>query len=31
MGEKDINGGVEQPDAQLIISNPKTKPVYVTI
>ena len=30
-GEKNINGGVEQPDAQWIISKPKTKSVYVTI
>jgi len=30
LGEKGINGGVEQPHAQWIISNPKTKPVHIT-
>jgi len=29
-GEKGINGGVEQPHTQWIISNPKTKPVHIT-
>ena len=30
-GEKRYNGGVQQPHAQWIISNPKTKPVHVII
>jgi len=31
LGEKGVNGGVEQPNAQWIISNPKTKPVHIIL
>ena len=30
-GQKGVNGGVEQPHAQWIISNPKTKPVHIIL
>jgi len=30
-GGKRINGGVEQPHAQWIIPNPKTKPVHIIL
>jgi len=30
-GEKGVNGGVEQPHAQCIIFNPKTKPVRIIL
>ena len=30
-GEKGVNGGVEQPHAQWIISNPKTKTVHIIL
>ena len=30
-GGKRVNGGVEQPHAQWIIPNPKTKPVHIIL